>query len=121
MKFKQRLSGKMILFCLLIVNFSLAQNRNGNGIIVAGTRPPDQKPIAGQTLEQRDTTYGTNQKPAFKGQTRAVAVITKTPYREQVIATGLFHPWSIAFMPDGRMLITEKRFFKNRYAGRIGQ
>ncbi|MET0343216.1 MAG: PQQ-dependent sugar dehydrogenase [Polyangiales bacterium] len=47
-------------------------------------------------------------KPAFPGQTRAPAVKTKTALRITEVAKGLNQPWAIAFLPDRRMLITEK-------------
>ncbi len=46
--------------------------------------------------------------PAFPGQTRAPAIRTKTPLRVTPIASGLDRPWAIAFLPDRRMLVTEK-------------
>lgn len=46
--------------------------------------------------------------PAFEGQTRAPAVATQTPIRVEVVASGLERPWSIAFLPDRRMLVTER-------------
>jgi glucose/arabinose dehydrogenase len=46
--------------------------------------------------------------PAFPGQTRAPAVITRTPLQVTEIASGFDRPWAIAFLPDGRMLVTEK-------------
>ena len=46
--------------------------------------------------------------PAFPGQTRAPAVTTRTPLNVTEVASGLNKPWAIAFMPDGRMLVTEK-------------
>jgi glucose/arabinose dehydrogenase len=46
--------------------------------------------------------------PAFPGQTRAEAVRTTTPLQVTTIATGFDKPWAIAFLPDRRMLVTEK-------------
>ena len=48
-------------------------------------------------------------KPAFEGQTRINGVKTKTPYEVQIIAQGLSNPWSVASLPDGRLVITEKK------------
>jgi glucose/arabinose dehydrogenase len=46
--------------------------------------------------------------PAFPGQTRAEAVRTRTPLKVTEIASGFDRPWAIAFLPDRRMLVTEK-------------
>lgn len=77
------------------------------GLPVAGTRPPDVPPVVGKPLETRSP-IGVGQTPAFPEQTRAPAVITATPYREQVMTRGLRHPWALAFLPDGRIIVNEK-------------
>ncbi|MCP3057485.1 PQQ-dependent sugar dehydrogenase [Myxococcus sp. K38C18041901] len=47
-------------------------------------------------------------KPAFPGQTRAPAVNTRTALQVTEVAAGFNKPWAIAFLPDKRMLVTEK-------------
>ena len=47
-------------------------------------------------------------KPAFAGQTRAPAPATPSPALNiETITTRLSGPWSIAFLPDGNLLVTE--------------
>jgi glucose/arabinose dehydrogenase len=48
-----------------------------------------------------------DQKPAFAGQTRAPAV-APTPVKVTTEVEGLDRPWALEFLPDGRMLVTEK-------------
>jgi glucose/arabinose dehydrogenase len=55
-----------------------------------------------------DAEAGTRFKPAFPGQTRAPAIQTRTPLQVTPIASGFDKPWAIAFLPDRRMLVTEK-------------
>ena len=47
-------------------------------------------------------------KPAFTGQTRIGAVVTKSAYEGKVLTTSLRSPWGIAALPDGRFIINEK-------------
>ena len=55
-----------------------------------------------------DAAADTGFSPAFPGQTRAPAIRTRTPLRITTIASGFDRPWAIAFLPDRRMLVTEK-------------
>nr|WP_306460055.1 PQQ-dependent sugar dehydrogenase [Flavobacterium sp. B17] len=52
-------------------------------------------------------------KPAFAGQTRIKAVKTSTPYKVEVLSSDLGKPWGIINLPDGRLLITDKRGYMN--------
>jgi glucose/arabinose dehydrogenase len=40
--------------------------------------------------------------------TKAPAQKTKQPVRVETFAKGLVHPWGMAFLPDGRVLVTER-------------
>lgn len=41
-------------------------------------------------------------------QTRAPAQTTKQAIKVETYAKGLMHPWGLAFLPDGRLLVTER-------------
>jgi len=44
--------------------------------------------------------------PAFAGQTRALRVSNRQPYKVEVVASGLDRPFALAFLPSGRILVT---------------
>ncbi len=57
---------------------------------------------------QQDEPNRPDQHPAFAGQTRIDAVSSGVTLKVTPIAHGLVYPWALAFLPDGRALVTEK-------------
>jgi glucose/arabinose dehydrogenase len=69
------------------------------------TSPPPVM-TEGQPIESRPPEKA-DDKPAFPGQTRAPYHATKPPV-VTTLTDKLRAPWSLAFLPDGKILITEK-------------
>src|SRR5688572_1522096 len=70
-----------------------------------GGPPPGGGPETGMNTRPPN---GENQKPAFAGQTRAPEQKLGVAFDVVTVAEGLVNPWALAFLPDGKMLVTEK-------------
>lgn len=62
-----------------------------------------------------------DQRPAFSGQTRAPETKSNVAYEVQTYAEGLNKPWGLAFLPDGRLLVSEKPSGQLRIVGTDGK
>jgi glucose/arabinose dehydrogenase len=72
---------------------------------MSGYLPPDPSDPCAPSRYLKDDYFP---KPAFPQQTRAPAPAPSAPVKVEVLAAGLEHPWSLAFLPDGRFLVTER-------------
>ena len=80
---------------------ALAQNR------APPAQPPWVPPPTGQPVESQPPNAA-DQHPAFPNQTRAPYEPTHVDLDVKTITQELSHPWGLAFLPDGRALVTEK-------------
>ena len=62
-----------------------------------------------------------DQRPAFPEQTRAPVRASNVAFDVVTVAEGLQNPWGMTFLPDGRILVTEKPAGRLRIVGKDGK
>jgi glucose/arabinose dehydrogenase len=103
---------KKYLITTTCIAFMVAACNNNDDNSGSGTPVnPDPHPgegtvVTGPPVETSPA--NTNYSPAFTGQTRIGSVVTETPIQSTVLTSSLNAPWSLASLPDGRLLVTEK-------------
>ncbi len=70
-----------------------------------GGGPPGGGPEDGMNVRPPN---GEGQKPALAGQTRAPEQKLNVAFDVVTVTEGLANPWGLAFLPNGRMLVTER-------------
>jgi glucose/arabinose dehydrogenase len=84
-----------------------AQNIRTLGLPAQGRAAPTGLATPGRPLPVNPPLVPA-QKPAFRGQTSAPAVVTRTPIAVEIKTQNLNHPWGLAFIGDGKLVVSEK-------------
>ena len=82
---------------IIVASFAVVTCAVGNAPALAQQAGVDPRPP-----------NGVGQTPAFAGQTRAPERKADVAFDVVTVAEGLQNPWSVAFLPGGKMLITER-------------
>ena len=86
------MTSPMRVAAVILVAGAIAAPRDATAQTPVDTRPPN----------------GTDQKPAFAGQTDAPGKASNVAFDVVTVATGIENPWGLAFLPNGKMLVTER-------------
>lgn len=75
--------------------------------VAAEPAPAAKNPPNNFTADEQTPTSMPKPTPAFPGQTNAPVRQSTTKFAVETVTTGLSTPWSVAFLPNGKMLVTE--------------